>query len=447
MMLLAHLAKDARLLLRNRALLAALLLYPLLLVGVLGAAFQQPPDRLDVALVNHDPAGSLDVNGRRVSADSILSSSSAFAHVRRVDTDAQALSLLRNGQVDAVVIVPERFLYELSTLGSNATLKLVVDESDPLHAGVARNAVQGVIQDFIKGVVGEKIRSVEQLLNLTVSGGSTNVLGAQVDILGIQRARARLVEVRDGLAPNDPSRQKTQDVITFLDFAGGVLGNSEQYLVTTALPLRVETSGLAAKDTQLTSIALPGAIVLGLFWTGALAAALLASRERETGAARRLQAAPGWRGWPLVSKSLVALLAAMVPAALAIAIGFVALGAHVASPALTLLVLVLGALAAGALGLLAAGLARASAGAALLAVLALLPMLLLGGLFFPVAFMPAPAQLVAGVLPVTLATDALRGAMLRGNDLAELALPLAGLALFALLAGAAGAWLARRSAA
>ena len=445
-MLLAHLVKDARLLLRNRALLVALMLYPVLLVAVLGAAFQTPPQRLDIALVNHDQGGALDVNGRRVTADAILSSGNQFAHVKRVDSDAAGLRLLRNGEVDAVVIVPERFLNELATLGSNATLKLVVDESDPLHAGVARNAVQGVINAFLQEVVNEKIHAVEQLLNLTVSGGSTTVLGAQVDILGIKRAKDRLAQVLEGLSPNDPSRQKVADVIAFLDFAAGVLGNSELYLTSTALPLRVENSGLASQDTRITSVALPGAIVLGLFWTGALAAALLAARERESGAARRLAAAPGWRGWPLISKALVALLAALVPAAVALALGGAFLAATVADPALTLVVLLLGALAAGALGLLAAGLARASAGAALLAVLALLPMLLLGGLFFPVAFMPAPAQAVARLLPVTLATDALRGAMLRGNVALEIAPALFGLLAFALLAGAAGAWLGRRKA-
>jgi ABC-2 type transport system permease protein len=446
MKLLAHLGKDARLLLRNRALLVALLLYPLLLVGVLGSAFQQPPQQLDLALVNHDSAGALDVGGHNVTADDILSSGKGFAHVRKASTDAQGVALLRSGQVDALLIVPPRFLNELGTLGSNATLKLVVDESDALRAGVAKNAVNGVIDEFLKQVVREKIHGVEALLNLTIHGGSTTVLGQNVDVLGIEQARARLNEVKADLPPNSPDVQKIADVVAFLDFTSSVLGNSERYLTTTALPLGVEQSGLASQDTRITSIALPGAIVLGVFWTGALAAALLASRERETGAARRLAASPGGSAWPLVSKLLIALAAALVPAAVALGLGIAFLGANVADPGLTLDVLLLSSLAAGALGLLAAGIARASAGASLLAVLALLPMLLLGGLFFPVAFMPAPARAVASVLPVTMSTDALRGAMLRGNVLSEIALPLVGLGIFALLAGAAGAWLTRRRA-
>lgn len=446
MSILAHLGKDARLLMRNRALLAALMLYPVLLVVVLGAAFQQPPQRLDLALVNHDTTGRLEVNGRNLTAADILASGGSFAHVRAATSDADAMGMLRRGEVDAALIVPPRFLSELGTLGSNATLKLVVDESDPLHAGVARNAVQGVLDDFLKAVVQEKIRGVLVLLNLTQSGGVTNVLGQDVTILGIRAAHDELIGVRSGMAPNNPDAQRVQDVIDFLDFAGGVLGNSERYLTTTALPLKVERSGLASQDTQLSTIALPGAVILGVFWTGALASALLVARETETGAARRLDAAPGARTASLVSKLLVALLAALVPAAVALALGIAFLDASLADPGLTLAVLLVASLAAGALGVLAAGLTRASAGAALLAVLALLPMLLLGGLFFPVAFMPAPARAVAGVLPVTMATDALRGAMLRGNVVLEIAPQLVGLAAFALFACGAGAWLVRRRA-
>src|SRR5581483_973841 len=173
-----------------------------------------------------------------------------------------------------LLILPGRFLNNLGTLGSNATLKLVVDESDPLRAGVAKNAVQGVLDDFIKGVVGEKIRGVEGLLNLTVNGGSTVVLGAQVDILGIQAARERLNEVKADLPPNSPDVQRVQDVIAFLDFAGGVLGNSERYLTTTALPLRVDRWAPASRATRVPSSPPPGPIGRGVFGRGARAAAL-----------------------------------------------------------------------------------------------------------------------------------------------------------------------------
>lgn len=445
----AFLAKDARLLVRHRALLAALLLYPFLLALVLGAAFQEPPTRLSLAVVDHDAGSSgVEVGGETLTTEDLLEAASSFADVERHATDASAIAAVRRGEVDAALLIPEDFLDDLSTLGTNATLRLVVDESDPVRAAVARNAVEGAVDAFVEEVVRKKIQDVLRLIDLTVHGGTTRVLFVDVHVLGIEGSRQRLEEVRDSLERGSDERRKVEDVLGFLGTASTLLGSSERYLTTTAMPLRVEAEGLTSEGgARLSSVALPGALVLGVFWTGALAAALLVARERETGAARRLAAAPRASAPAALSKALVALAAALAPALLLLALGLALLDAQVAKPLLALVVLALASLAAAGLGALAAGLARATSGAALLVVLLLLPMLLLGGLFLPVAYMPAAAQAVARVLPVTLATDALRGAMLRASPTAELVPALLGLAAFALVAGAAGAWLARRGAA
>lgn len=443
MRLWALLAKDARLLLRNRALLAALLLYPFLLALVLGAAFQEAPARLDLAVVDGDPGGRLDMGGETLGTQDLLDAAGAFARVQRASDEEAALALLRRGEVDAVLLIPDNFLRDLSTLGTNATLRLVVDESDPVRASVARNAVEGAVDAFVESVVQKKISEVQGLLDLTIEGGTTRVVFFDVHVLGIRESRARLQEVLATLDSASAEAGKLRDVISFLDFAESMLGNSQVYLTTTAMPATMQTSGLGAQDVKLSSIALPGALALGVFWTGALAASVLAARERETGAMRRLAAAPRARALQALSKALVAVAAALAPAAVLLALAFVVLDAQVASWPMTLLVLLLASLAAAALGSLAAGLARATSGAALLVVLALLPMLLLGGLFYPIAYMPAPARAVASLLPVTLATDALRGAMIRASPLVETLPALAGLAAFALVVGAAGAWLVR----
>lgn len=447
MRLLDLLAKDLRVLLRNRALLAALLVYPFLLALVMGAAFQEPPSTLDLAVVDHErPAATADLGGETVTTQDLLAAATPFAKVRRAATDAEAIRLVRSGEVDAALVIPEGFLGDLTTLGQNASLTLIVDESDPVRAGVARNAVEGAIEAFVKSVVQKKIDDVLALLALTVEGGTTRLAFVDVNVLGIDNANARLQEVRATLDSESPEHQKVTDVIGFLDFAKGVLGNSELYLESTALPLEVQTRGLTAAQTRLVSVALPGALVLGLFWTGGVASALLSARDRETGAHRRLAAAPRLRILAPASRTLAALLATSLPAAVVLVLGLIALGARIVDPLATLGVLVVSALAAAALGALAASLARASSASTLIVVLALLPMLLLGGLFYPVAYMPAPAQTAANLLPLTLATDALRGAMLRGSPPIELAVPVLGLLVFAAAASSASLILSRREA-
>lgn len=440
MKLLAFVGKDARLLLRNRALLVALLLYPFLLALVLGAAFQEPPSTLDLAIVDLDKSGdTVEVGGTPVGVADLVDAARDFARIQRPANEADALRLLRAGDVDAVLIVPPAFMDDLSRLGSNATLRLVVDASDPVRAGVARSAIEGAVESFIDRIVQKKIDDVVELLRLTNEGGETTILLQPVDVLGIEVSLARLRDVRDTLPNGSAEAAKLDEVIGFLGFAQSFLGSSEQFLTTTAVPVRVQGEGLAVARPSLASIALPGALVLGVFWTGSLAAALLASRERETGAHRRLAAAPRALVPQIASKTIVALLAALLPAALVLLLGVLVLGASVVDPAMTLLALAVAALAAAALGGFAAAVARGTGSAALLAVLSLVPMLLLGGLFYPVAYMPATARFIANVLPVTLATDVLRGAMLRGSSLIELAAPLAGLAAVAAVLGV-GIW-------
>lgn len=442
----ALLVKDARIVVRNRPLLVALLAYPLVLAAVLGAAFQEPPATLQLAVVTLDESGAtVDLGGAQVGVASLLDAARGFATIHPARSEGDALRMVREGEVDAALVIPGGFMEDLARLGSNATLSLIVDRSDPVRASVAQNAVEGAIDVFVERIVQKKIADVVDLLRLTSEGGETQVLGQGREVLGIEASIARLEEVHATLASGSAEAAKVREVIDFLTFANGLLGNSESVLTTTALPLRVSTRGLTSETASLASVALPGALVLGVFWTGSLAAALLAARERETGAHRRLAAAPGRHAAQLASKTVVALLAALVPAAIVLALGIAGLGATVADPGATLVVLALAALAAASLGALAAALARATGPAALLAVLSLLPMLLLGGLFYPIAYMPRAAQAVASVLPVTLATDALRGAMLRASPFVELAIPLAGLAATALLLGSASWALGRRS--
>lgn len=445
MKLFSLLAKDAKLLLRNRAVLVALLVYPILLASVLGVAFQEPPSKLDLVVYNGDAGGAaVDIAGDRVSSASFIEAARSFANVKLVASEQAAISSVRRGEADAALLIPLGFVGDLTRLGSQARLQVIVDESDPVRASVARNTVEGGVDAFLKSIVTRKIADVETLINLTVSGGTTRVSGFDVNVLGIEQSRAKLTDALSRMDPGSPQAAQVREVISFLDFTLGTLGNADAYLVSTAIPVDVETSGLSSARASLVSVALPGAMVLGVFWTGSLTAALLVSRERETGALRRVLAAHPTPGLTGLSKALIALLVALVPALLLMGVGVFALGAEVKDPLFALDVLILGSLAAAALGAIAAAIARDTSASTLLAVLALVPMLLLGGLFYPVAYMPAPAQAVARALPVTATTDALRGAMLRGSSVQELAFPLIALVAFIVLAASATAWLSRR---
>ncbi|MCA9771637.1 MAG: ABC transporter permease, partial [Myxococcales bacterium] len=81
------------------------------------------------------------------------------------------------------------------------------------------------------------------------------------------------------------------------------------------------------------------------------------------------------------------------------------------------------------LGLLVSTIARTQVQAMQAAILILLPSVLLSGFVFPRAQMPLPIYLATFAIPVTYFLEILRGVILRGADLADLAPWVGGLAI------------------
>jgi ABC-2 type transport system permease protein len=86
-----------------------------------------------------------------------------------------------------------------------------------------------------------------------------------------------------------------------------------------------------------------------------------------------------------------------------------------------------------ALGLLISTLVHTQFQAMQLAFFVLLPSILLSGFMFPFAGMPRPAQIIAEALPLTHFIRLIRGVILRGASLQELAVELAILGVFILV--------------
>ena len=84
---------------------------------------------------------------------------------------------------------------------------------------------------------------------------------------------------------------------------------------------------------------------------------------------------------------------------------------------------VLTSLAFSALGLLVASRAKTMEAASGLMNLVMLPMWILSGVFFSASRFPAAVQPIVRALPLTAAIDAMRGNMLQGMSLAQLAIP------------------------
>ena len=132
-------------------------------------------------------------------------------------------------------------------------------------------------------------------------------------------------------------------------------------------------------------------------------------RERSSGTLERLLAMPVGKADLLGGYALAFGLVAVVQTVLASAVALGPLGLDVAgSPALLVLLVVLDALLGTALGLLLSAFARTEFQAVQFLPAAVLPQLLLCGLFAPRETMATPLQWLADVLPLTYAVDGMQ---------------------------------------
>ncbi len=157
-------------------------------------------------------------------------------------------------------------------------------------------------------------------------------------------------------------------------------------------------------------------------------------RERERGNLELLITTPVTRGQLLAGKLLPYVAIGLIQTTLILLVGAALFGVPLVG---SLVDLYLGALvfiaAALALGLFISTIAQTQFQAFQMAFVTMLPSILLSGFMFPFEGMPAAAQAIAQVLPLTHFVEIIRGIVLRGATLAEMRAPLLKLLLFLLV--------------
>jgi ABC-type multidrug transport system permease subunit len=423
--------KDVKVILRNRTLLVTLILYPLLMVSILGLVFADPDRPIPVGIViGTEGNAPVELDAITVSLDTITAEIGRVAHPERFATRAEAEDALRNGRVDAVLVFPDYFLADLlQDFREQATLVVVLDASDPAKSTVAENVIRASVQRFNERIVEYKVAAVVELLDLALDGDN----GVQRSNMHFREMLRLLENVRDDPNTAEPLRQRVVRAIDFLRATIGELEQGQETITSIAFPIRTQVSHIDSGVLVARDIVVPAAVALSIFWTGILATASLVVYERESHAQTRLNVTPVGLAQVVASKLVLTATIILLQSFLIVGVAKGLWDIRLDNPALLLVVMVAGAFAAVGLGLLVAGLARDTNGTTLLSVLAIFPMMFLSGLFFPISFMPRIARIVAHVVPLTYAVDGLRGAMLRNYSFADARLDLAVLLLLGTL--------------
>jgi ABC-2 type transport system permease protein len=178
----------------------------------------------------------------------------------------------------------------------------------------------------------------------------------------------------------------------------------------------------------------PGLICMVLIMSTLLVTTLAVTRERERGTLENLMAMPVRPIEIMLAKIAPYILIGYIQVLLILGISALVFQLPVRG-SIPLLLVALGLFIASnlALGLTFSTVATSQMQAIQMAQFTLLPSILLSGVFFPFSGMPVWAQWLGELLPMTHAIRIIRGMLLKGNGVAEIAPELWPIALFAVI--------------
>jgi ABC-type transport system involved in cytochrome c biogenesis permease component len=429
------LLKDLRLLRRSPLMVALLVIYPIVIAVLIGFALSRGPDKPKVAFYNglSASASQIELGGRTIDLADEEGELFADVEVVPVDSRAEVLEKVRDGDVLAGIVVPRDIASNLQSGLESGRLQVYYNSEDPAKQAYVENTIEAQVKATNAALTKEIAKEALDLLDLIGEGGSYSFLGQDFDVLGLQRTEDILTEARPSLPPD--KREQVDEVIDFAELARDNLSFSDDVLNVVGEPIKVDARSLSGGRTSLDDFAVAIAAAVSLMFITLLLAAGMLAVEREENAFPRLVRGLVSRTALLVEKAgLAAICSTAVCLLMLVGLGlFVEL--DWSRFGLWVLALAGGALAFAAVGLAIGTLTREVRAASLLAFMLALPLAFL-------ALVPsgavAPAlydviRAVSAVFPFKPTLDALDAAL---NDAGGLAGPLAHLAVLVLAFGA-----------
>ena len=279
------LLKDLQILRRSPLLVALLVLYPLLVALLVGAALSSGPSKPKVAFANLVPPGEakISLGGEQLDATTYASELFDAVDPIRVDSREEAIAKVESGEALGALVIPPDVIERLQgTLGLGGgdppTVEVYYSAENPLKRRYVQATIDATLADANKALADEIFKEAAGYLGLIVEGGelSLPVVG-DVNILGLRKAQAIIDAAMAGMDEDDPARIALQQVSRFARLAAENLDVSKPILASIANPVRVEETAIAGSKTSLDVFGVEVAVVISLmFVTLLLAAGMLA---------------------------------------------------------------------------------------------------------------------------------------------------------------------------
>jgi ABC-type multidrug transport system permease subunit len=436
------LVKDLQILRRSPLIVGLLIVYPIAIALMIGFALSSPPGKPKVAFVNEVPQdqGKIQIGNQSLNVASYASDLLQSIEPIKVHSEAEAVAKVRTGAALAAVIIPAalpRQIQSLITQGvGRPTVRLYLNTKDPIDQQFVQQAISTRINqvqaDVSKRVLQVAVNDLREVLN----GGTVQILGQDVHLLGLRNARTIVQGTVASLPARSDLRVALGQVVGFANLAIQGLGFASPVLGSIGSPLTVDETQLAGATTPSDAYAASIAVIVSLMFVTVLLAAGMLALERSENTYARLVRGLVTPGRLLTEK--IVLAGGCASAVTLLMAALVSLFVHLDWSRFELWVaaLALGGLAFGALGVAIGAAAREVSAASLLAFLVSLPIAF-------VALVPANAvsgtlktvlDVVAFVFPFKAALQAVTNAFTGSSP--PIGLPLVHLAVLALVFGA-----------
>jgi ABC-type multidrug transport system permease subunit len=287
--------KDLQILRRSPLLVTLLVLYPVLIGALVGAAVTREPGKPKVAFANLvDPGNSeFTVGGETLDASSYAEELFESIDPVRVDSREEAVAKVRSGEVLGALVVPSDVTNRLrSTINLSGSeppeLEVIYNAEDPLKRARVEAVIESRLADANRALSERLTEIAAEYIGIIVSGGEFSLLGQTFQVLGLERAQQVIAAVLADMPQSATARPALEQVERFARLAADNLDVSEPILASIGTPVHVKQTVLEGTDVPLDLFAIGVAVTFALMFVTLLLAAGLLAHEREENTYDRL---------------------------------------------------------------------------------------------------------------------------------------------------------------
>jgi ABC-2 type transport system permease protein len=369
------LLKDVQILKRSPLLVGLLIIYPVAIALLIGFALSRGPQKPHVAFANLVPRSesTIDLGGQKI--DTSRYTSELFKSVRpiQVKTRKAALAKVRSGEARAALIIPADVTQRLASGLQSAEVEVIYNNEDPVKGRFVDQTISARLAEANSALAQRFKEIAVQDIKLLQDGGSFEVFGRTLDILGLRKTKALLDATVKTLPQRSANRIALGKVSEFAGLAIANLTLSDRVLGTVSQPVQVKRTTINGKRTPLDAFGVAVSVTVSLMFVTILLAAGMLALEREENTFLRLVRGLVSRLGLLVEKiglsaacAFATSLTMLMGIGLFVSLDWTRFGLWVAA-------LAVGAVAFGALGVAIGCLAREVRAASLLSFLLSLP--------------------------------------------------------------------------